>query len=201
MVRRLADGLSGSAFDYGCGWGDITAALAGQFDTILGADVSADRVRFAAEEHPGPEFMVCPPDGVPELSSGQFDVVLSIVVLPFVPDPAAYLRECARLLRPGGAMVAAFQNPHSNLQLMQRLRGKPPWYNSRIGTLPEFLEKVSAAGFEVERTDHFYDPPLDRFKHPGELLLAALDSAGHLLRSRRLASYLGYRLRKGEGTP
>ncbi len=195
MVRRLADGLTGSALDYGCGWGDITAALADQFDTIVGCDVSAERVRFATEEHPGLRFVVCPPDGVPDLSAGEFDVVLSIVVLPFVPDPAAYLRECARVLRPGGTMVVALQNPDSNLQLMHRLRGKPPRYNIRIGTLAEFLGKVAAAGLVVERADHFYDPPLDRFKHPGELMLAALDSAGHLLRSRRRASYLGYRLR------
>lgn len=38
---------------------------------------------------------------------GQFDLVLSSQVLEHVPNPAAYLAECRRLLKPGGVLACS----------------------------------------------------------------------------------------------
>lgn len=45
------------------------------------------------------------PDGTVPAPDGGFDAVLSTQVLEHVTDPAVYLRECFRVLRPGGRML------------------------------------------------------------------------------------------------
>lgn len=45
------------------------------------------------------------PDGRLPLPDAQFDAVFSTQVLEHVPDPATYLAECARVLRPGGRLL------------------------------------------------------------------------------------------------
>lgn len=45
------------------------------------------------------------PDGTVPLPDGSAELVLSTQVLEHVADPARYLAECARLLRPGGHLV------------------------------------------------------------------------------------------------
>jgi len=42
---------------------------------------------------------------MPMISDASFDVVLCTQVLEHVPDPAAVLAECARVLRPGGTLL------------------------------------------------------------------------------------------------
>ena len=45
------------------------------------------------------------PDGRADLPDECADIVFSTQVLEHVPDPAAYLRECRRLLRSGGVLI------------------------------------------------------------------------------------------------
>lgn len=42
---------------------------------------------------------------MPMIADASFDVVLCTQVLEHVPDPAAVLAECARVLRPGGTLI------------------------------------------------------------------------------------------------
>jgi SAM-dependent methyltransferase len=45
------------------------------------------------------------PDGTVPVADASVDAVLSTQVLEHVTDPALYLRECARVLRPGGRLL------------------------------------------------------------------------------------------------
>lgn len=193
LVDRLIQPMGGDALDYGCGWGDITHRVAPRFDSIIGLDVSPARVGFARAEFGPIEFEVCPTQGL-RFPDQSFDSILSVVVLPFVPDRHLYLAECRRLLRTGGRLLLVVPNPHSNLELLYRLARRVPRRGQ--GITREMLEaELAGHGLGVEAIDGFYDPPFDRVTNLGEAALAMMNVGGHLTRNRYRYSYLGYRLR------
>jgi ubiquinone/menaquinone biosynthesis C-methylase UbiE len=195
-VLALAEGLGGEALDYGCGWGDLTAALAPQFRAIRGVDVSPERVAFAREEWAPIPFDVCQPDGL-ACADASFDVVFSIVVLHFTPDPVRYLQTCHRILRPGGTLVVMVQNPESMWMLGRRLRGHTPHeLQLRATTRAGFRDVLRGHGFVVEREMGFYDPPFERVRTPGDVAISLLNAGGHLLRVPGHWSYIGFRCRR-----
>lgn len=69
--------------------------------------------------------------------NGQFDRVFALDVLEYVPNPAEFLRNVARLLRPAGRMLVTFPN------------FLPPEGDgvTAFRTLPELTEIVASAGF------------------------------------------------------
>lgn len=97
-LRRLAGHLevprSGRVLDYGCA--DVP------YRHFFGTDVE-----FVPADLPGnPDATVeISPDGTLPVPGASFDAVLSTQVLEHVVDPATYLAECFRVLRPGGRML------------------------------------------------------------------------------------------------
>lgn len=205
LVTSLAAGLTGRALDYGAGWGDLTALLAPQFDQIEGVDVDADRVAFAAQEYAPIPFHQCPPEGS-GYEDAAFDAVISTVVVHFVPDADRYIEECHRIVRSGGSLVITIQNPESMWMSLSRWRSgtrpEPKWVagSSGIkvwgGTLAMLRSWLEGKGFAIERSAGFYDPPLDRIRTAGDVAVAALNTAGHLLSIDGKWSYVGFRCRR-----
>ena len=94
VVERFADRVGGSLFDYGSG-GAPYRPLFQSVTQYVRADVT-----------PGPAVdRLLPASGLTEEPAASYDAVLSTQVLEHVPDPDAYLGECARLLKPGGRML------------------------------------------------------------------------------------------------
>ena len=87
LLRTLPPGR---VLDYGFGWGDIAWQASRTHPDIHAVDVEQRRVDFARSQYAPLPFDVCRPDGL-DFPDASFDIVLSIVVLPFVPDDDAYL--------------------------------------------------------------------------------------------------------------
>jgi ubiquinone/menaquinone biosynthesis C-methylase UbiE len=121
-----------SAVDIGSGLGRISAALAKHFDHVVGLDVSEEMVRKAREHvnDPGVEFMVSDGVGLQPVEDDSVDLVTSFTVLQHLPESElvlGYLREGARVLRPGGVLAVQWNNmPHARLW-----RGKAVWWRFR----------------------------------------------------------------------
>lgn len=198
MLLRLCRDLCGETLDYGCGYGDITHLLSGQLD-IQGVDVGVERVKFARQQYPELQFYVCDSSGT-GFKATTFDVVVSSVVIPFVPNPEEYLREIHRLLKPDGALVIASKNVDVVRDRVRTLVGrghvKGALHIMTAGDLEKLLCKV---GFEVESRDYFFDPPFDSCKNAADLCFGALQTLGALARISSWAEYYGFRARAIKG--
>jgi SAM-dependent methyltransferase len=107
--------------DVGCGTGSLTAAIA---DTcrpaqLVGIDPSAGFIATARERLPEvAEFRVGSATDLP-LPASSVDVVVSGLVLNFVPDPPAGIAEMRRTARPGGTIAAYLWDYDGKMEMMR----------------------------------------------------------------------------------
>jgi len=100
--------IGGRILDAGCGGGGMPLSLAEEADRVIGIDL-APRFNEAghrlAAEHGlrNLHFAQANGEALP-FPDAAFDIVLSHAVIEHVADAARYLRELARVLKPGGFM-------------------------------------------------------------------------------------------------
>ena len=104
----LAGARSGQRLlDVGCGPGALTAELVKRVgpDAVSAVEPSASFVAAARERLPGVDIRQAAAERLP-FGDAAFDAALAQLVVHFMADPVAGLREMGRVTRPGG-MVAA----------------------------------------------------------------------------------------------
>lgn len=113
LVRSGALPPTGAGIDLGCGDGGVTRLLRESLDAdwrLVGVDPDPDEVALARASGEYERVHAAPGDTIPE-ADGSFDFVLSNSVLEHVVDLGPVLREVARVLRPGGRLVATVPGP------------------------------------------------------------------------------------------
>jgi SAM-dependent methyltransferase len=104
--------------DVGSGTGALsTAAAAIESVQVTGIEPAAAYVRYA-EEHVDGRFEVGDALALP-FSADAFDRTLSMLVLNFVPDPAAALHQMIRVTRSGGVVAAAVWDYGDGMQMLR----------------------------------------------------------------------------------
>ena len=106
FLERAGVTVRGRVLDAGCGGGGMPLSLAEEAAQVVGIDpaerfqdagVRLGRERGVANLH----FALADGMALP-FPTGAFDLVLSHAVIEHVADAPLYLRECARVLAPGG---------------------------------------------------------------------------------------------------
>jgi SAM-dependent methyltransferase len=114
MFERLWPHCRGHVLEIGSGIGNMSALLLEQFETVSLSDIRADycetlRARF--DGNAGLDRVYRMDLGEPELEAnfpeltGRFDSILTSNVVEHIKDDALAIRNCYRLLRPGGRLV------------------------------------------------------------------------------------------------
>jgi len=95
------------ALDVGCGPGALVGALVERLGqrSVNAVDPSSAFVDAVRARYPGVETEVAPAERLP-FASGSFDAALAQLVVHFMTDPVAGLRELRRVTRPGGVVAA-----------------------------------------------------------------------------------------------
>lgn len=111
LVAEVAGSGGGPVLDAGCGAGRITRYLADRGCDVEGVDLSPGMVATARRDHPDLRFAVAALADLP-FPDGRFaGVVLWYSTIHTAPaGHGALLAEAARVLRPGGSLVVAFQS-------------------------------------------------------------------------------------------
>ena len=102
--------------ELGCGGGLLLRDALAAGAAATGLDHSEEMVALARERAPGAQ-MVLGRAEAPPFGDGAFTAVAMSVVFLFLPEPVAVLRECQRVLEPGGRLALYTNGP--------ALRGTP----------------------------------------------------------------------------
>jgi ubiquinone/menaquinone biosynthesis C-methylase UbiE len=114
---------SPQGFDMGCGSGRWAALVAGRVGLLHCVDPSAEALAVAEKmlaATPNVRLVHASTDTVP-LEAGSQDFGYSLGVLHHIPDTAAALKACTRLLKPGAPFL---------LYLYYRFDNRPLWFRA-----------------------------------------------------------------------
>lgn len=147
----VARASGGAAVDVGCGVGANTRALGeAGYDAVLGLDVSPYVLQRARGLGGLPLLAVATAETLP-VGDDAVRCLASLDVLEHLPDDVGALREYARAVEPGGAvllMVPAYQWLFSD---HDRWAGHQRRYSAR-----RIRAAVEAAGLHVERITYLF---------------------------------------------
>lgn len=132
---REAVGADDRVLDAGAGAGDLFPYdLKGQVREMVGVDLDP-RV---AENPQLDRGIVCDLNEIP-VDDGYFDLVFSRYVLEHVADPARFMGEVVRVLKPGGRFLFLTPNKWHYVALISRLTPQSfhEWFNRRRGRVEE----------------------------------------------------------------
>jgi SAM-dependent methyltransferase len=187
--------------DVGCGPGALTTELVGRLgpDNVSAIDPSEPFVAAAKERHPGVDVRLATAEVLP-FGDSEFDAVLAQLVVHFMSDPVAGIREMARVTREDGILAASVwdhaggQGPLSLFWDAAReddpdVMDESTLAGAREGHLTELFE---AAGLrDVEETAHSVDvehPSFDEWWEPFTLGVGPAGSHAASLDPERLAA-------------
>ena len=116
ILDALALGPEDRLLDVGCGGGLLLRDALASGARVTGLDHSEEMVRLTRERAPRAEVVLGSAERLP-FGDASFTAIAMSIVLFFLPNPTAALRECRRVLAPGGRVALYTTSP--------ALRGTP----------------------------------------------------------------------------
>jgi ubiquinone/menaquinone biosynthesis C-methylase UbiE len=150
--RQLVDAVVAAkprrVLEVGCGWGELAEWIERETSAeVVATDLSPRMVELTRER--GIDARLADVQALP-FGDGEFDVVVAAWMLYHVPDLDLAFAEIARVLRPGGRLVAATNSRFHLLELRQ-LAGTGP--SSLKFSRESGRAQLSQAFAAVERQD------------------------------------------------
>ena len=162
--------------DIGCGAGLLSEPLAKLGGTVTGIDMATANVEMAKSHAARSNLAIDYRNSAAEdlLAAGErFDVVLAMEIVEHVTDPAAFLKTCAGLVKPGGLLFVSTINRTMKAYALAIVaaenvlrwvpRGTHDW--NKFVTPSEIGAAVEPEGLsELDRTGVAYNPLFDEWR-------------------------------------
>ncbi|MEF7616692.1 class I SAM-dependent methyltransferase [Aquincola sp. MAHUQ-54] len=160
-VRLLPAQAGGRLLDVGCGSGEWLATMRRHGWQVAGVEFDDTAAALARSRG------LAVATGTLEqqrFAPASFDAITLNHVIEHVPDPAATLRECARLLRPGGRLVLFTPNAASlgHAWFGACWRGLEPPRHLQVLSPPAMQRLLDGAGFAGVRVGPWVAPSIVR---------------------------------------
>ena len=110
-----------SILDAGCGPGRYAEILMDRGADVIGLDLSPEMIQEAKSRNNdrGQFFVHDLSEPFHMCVDGQFDLVLSALVLHSIPDWTSTIREFHRILKPGGQVIVSMEHPFFDYNYFQ----------------------------------------------------------------------------------
>lgn len=223
IVSTIAPRPGERFLDVACGAGSVATAACeqvGAHGRVAALDASSLMIAIAARRGPDVAWMRGDAHHVP-IRSGALDAITCAHGLMFFEDPAAALREMARMLRPGGRIVATTwsrreKNPHEDAfahALEGRVLGEREFFDAlfRLDEPSHLRDIAREAGLRVrvtrrERVARFPDAntywsAMADARPLAEAITALPAQDRHALRARALERMEPHRQGRGYAPP
>jgi ArsR family transcriptional regulator len=154
--------------DLGCGTGHTTTLVSPHVARVIGVDRSAAMLKTARRRTAGLDNVDLRQgelEAIP-IADATCDAALLVLVLAYVEEPAAVLRETARILRPGGRAVIVDLLRHDREEFRLRLKQRHLGWESA-----ELRERLAEAGLRAGPCRPL--PPEPKAKGPALILASA----------------------------
>src|SRR5437588_818929 len=154
--------------DAGCGTGQVSAAIAPFVRHVVAVDASAAMLKAAKKRLQRFDNIDLRRGDLEELpiDDARLDAATLMMVLHHVPEPERALREVARVLKPGGALLVVDMLPHERENYRQQMGHV--W----LGFSEEHIDRLfGESGFGEVMTNPL--PPEAKAKGPGLFVATA----------------------------
>ena len=121
--------------DLGCGTGMLLSELARRSGFVVGIDSSPEMLELARKRRGSAALVLTDADHLPFVDR-SFDAVVSVTLLQNMPNPAATVREVARVTKPRGIVImTTLKHKHSlgELERWIRAAGFKPLSSGEVG--------------------------------------------------------------------
>ena len=160
LLKRFGLPQRCAHLDVGCGTGQNLGLLDGLTPLrVVGMDISPDALRLAREACPGCELVQSDINRTFPFPDGMFDVatIYNVLYHVWIESEVSVLREVRRALKTSGLLLITEPTfPILSRDLDVAGMGK------RRYRLPQFIEMLKAAGFDVVFSNYFtsFGPPI-----------------------------------------
>lgn len=150
VLRRVAPTPQLIVAEIGCGTGFLAEAFVPRVGEVHCVDVSAgilDEARKHLAAYPSTRFHRADGSSLP-LPTGSVDAAVTNMYLHHTADPAAAIRELARILRPGERLVLTDMNAHDETWMRAELADV--WLGFARSDVQGWLTEAGLASAEVD---------------------------------------------------
>ncbi len=171
-IKSLGLGIPlGRALDFGCGVGRLTQSLADNFSEVCGVDIAPSMITLANQYNRHGDkckYFLNQKDNLGLFPDRSFSFIYSKITLQHMAPEYSknYIKEFARLLKPGGLML--FQLPSES-----NVNTTPLTLKSRLKkALPVFLTD------KYYRVKYYFQPVVEMYGTPAEEVKKILNKCG-----------------------